>query len=318
MQSTQAGTRAVVLEAPERLSLQHVALKPAGPSDVIVRTRWTGISTGTERLLYTGTMPPFPGMGYPLVPGYESVGEVIDAGPESGHAVGDLVFVPGATCYSDVHALFGGSAGTLISAGERVIPVPAGQDEQAVLFALAGTAWHALQRTPDRAPDLIIGHGILGRLLARLSIASGAAAPLVWETNARRAGGASGYNVVHPDEDDRKDYRSIIDCSGDAGILDQLVARLGHGGSITLAGFYHQPLAFNFPAAFMREVSLHVAAEWQRPDMLAVCDLVSRGALDLNGLITHRSHAEAAEQAYRVAFADADCLKMILDWRDVQ
>jgi myo-inositol-1(or 4)-monophosphatase len=34
----------------------------------------SGISTGTERLLWDGTMPPFPGLGYPLVPGYETVG----------------------------------------------------------------------------------------------------------------------------------------------------------------------------------------------------------------------------------------------------
>ena len=30
---------------------------------------WSGISTGTERLLWSGRMPPFPGLGYPLVPG---------------------------------------------------------------------------------------------------------------------------------------------------------------------------------------------------------------------------------------------------------
>ena len=38
---------------------------------------WSGISTGTEKLLWSGRMPPFPGMGYPLVPGYESVGRIV-------------------------------------------------------------------------------------------------------------------------------------------------------------------------------------------------------------------------------------------------
>ena len=37
----------------------------------------------TEKLLWNGTMPHFPGMGYPLVPGYESVGRVIEAGPKA-------------------------------------------------------------------------------------------------------------------------------------------------------------------------------------------------------------------------------------------
>ena len=59
------------------------------------------VSTGTEKLLYTGRMPAFPGMGYPLVPGYESVGRVVEAGPHSGLRVGQGVYVPGARCYGD-------------------------------------------------------------------------------------------------------------------------------------------------------------------------------------------------------------------------
>ena len=41
-------------------------------------------------------------MGYPLVPGYEAAGEVVEAGPEIGFRVGEHVFVPGANCYGEV------------------------------------------------------------------------------------------------------------------------------------------------------------------------------------------------------------------------
>ena len=88
-------TVAVVLQEPERLGLSRVALLPPGDADVVVDVEWTGVSTGTERLLWSGRMPPFPGMGYPLVPGYESVGRIAVAGPHSGGRVGDRVFVPG-------------------------------------------------------------------------------------------------------------------------------------------------------------------------------------------------------------------------------
>ena len=43
----------------------------------------------------------------------------------------------------------------------------------------------------------------------------------------------------------------------------------------------------------------------------------SAGALSLEGLITHQRPASDARAAYETAFSDADCLKMILDWRDV-
>jgi 3-hydroxyethyl bacteriochlorophyllide a dehydrogenase len=70
---------------------------------VVVDIDWSGISTGTEKLLWSGRMPPFPGMGYPLVPGYESVGRVVQAGPASGTA-GRAVFVPGRRCFGGARA----------------------------------------------------------------------------------------------------------------------------------------------------------------------------------------------------------------------
>ena len=65
---------AVVLQQPEELTLSRLDLDAATDDDLVVDIEWSGISTGTERLLWTGRMPAFPGMGYPLVPGYESVG----------------------------------------------------------------------------------------------------------------------------------------------------------------------------------------------------------------------------------------------------
>jgi len=308
-------TTAVVLRRPECLEISSLELVDAGEDDVVVGTEWSGISTGTERLLWQGTMPDFPGMGYPLVPGYESVGRVLDAGTRAGLCVGDRVFVPGARCFGEVRGLFGGAASRLVVPGKRAIVVNESLGERAVLLALAATAHHALSAEAARAPDLIIGHGVLGRLLARLAIVVGAPAPVVWEVDPVRMAGAVGYSVRHPDEDSRRDYRSIYDVSGDAGLLDTLIGRLGQGGEVVLAGFYSQPLSFAFAPAFMREARLRVASQWQEADMAAVKSLAESGRLCLDGLITHRSRAGDADDAYRTAFGDPACLKMILDWR---
>ena len=299
-------TIAVVLEEPERLALSRLALSPPGEADVVVDIEWSGISTGTERLLWSGRMPPFPGMGYPLVPGYESVGRVIQAGPASATQVGMQVFVPGAR-------LFGGAASVLVVPGERALPISENLGERGVLLALAATAQHAI--AGGRAPDLIVGHGVLGRLLARLAVLAGGEPPVVWESNPTRAAGAEGYPVLHPDADPRRNYRSIYDVSGDAGLLDTLVGRLTPGGEIVLAGFYSERLSFAFPPAFMREARLRIAAQWQDEDLRAVRDLAQQGRLSLDGLITHRQEAAQAADAYRTAFTDPACLKMILDWR---
>lgn len=304
-------TIAVILTEPENLLLQRVDLLPAGEEDVVVDVEWSGISTGTEKLLYTGRMPMFPGMGYPLVPGYESVGRIVAAGPASGQQVGTRVFIPGSRGFKDVRGLFGGAAGRLVSAGKRVVPVDEALGERAVLLALAATAYHAVL---DHPPELIIGHGVLGRLLARITMAMGAPAPVVWESSPARATDAQGYQVLSAETDTRRDYARICDASGDANILDTLIARLRAGGEITLAGFYDR-LSFAFAPAFMREAKIRIAAEWHPADMVALNALIASGKLSLDGLITHRESAESAPDAYRTAFGDAACLKMILDWR---
>ena len=314
-------TLAVVLERPEHLAVKHLDLTPPGHADLVVEIDYSGISTGTEKLLWTGRMPSFPGMGYPLVPGYESVGRVSAAGPDATARVGDHVFVPGARCFGEVRGLFGGAASRLVVDSARVVPVDAGLGERAVLLALAATAYHAVageerQGGSITPPDLIVGHGVLGRLLARMTVAAGFAAPTVWELNAQRRGGAVDYAVVHPDDDARRDYRAIYDVSGDASILDTLIARLAPGGEVVLAGFYSERLSFAFAPAFMREARVRAAAEWQRPDLLAVKELVESGRVSLAGLITHRDRAEHAANAYPVAFGDSACLKMVLDWRE--
>jgi bacteriochlorophyllide a dehydrogenase len=314
-------SHAIVLEQPGRIALAQLPLTSPGDDDLVVKTRYSGISTGTEKLLFNGQMPSFPGMGYPLVPGYESVGVVTDAGARQRHRIGEHVFVPGARCWGEVRGLFGGAAQTLVSAAERVVTVPV-IGAESVLLALAATAYHAVAGGGKRErivpPELIVGHGVLGRLLARMTVAAGGPPPTVWEIHPARCGGAEGYAVVSPDDDPRRDYRSVYDVSGDASILDRLVARLAPGGEIVLAGFYTQPLAFAFAPAFMREAQIRCAAEWQRPDLLAVQQLIAHGRVSLDGLITHLEDPAQAGQAYRTAFDDPGCLKMVLDWRHCQ
>jgi bacteriochlorophyllide a dehydrogenase len=319
-------TLAVVLTQPEQLALERLPLSAPGDDDVVVDIEWSGISTGTEKLLWTGRMPQFPGMGYPLVPGYESVGRLSGAGAAAqklGLHEGDLVFVPGARCFGPVRGLFGGAARRVVVPAARAVPIGAHFDgargEQAVLLALAATAYHAVanagKRHPIVPPDLIVGHGVLGRLLARLTVLAGYPPPTVWERDARRTGDARGYPVVAPADDARRDYRAIYDVSGDAALLDELISRLAPGGEVVLAGFYSEPLRFDFAPAFMREAQIRAAAEWKRPDLLAVRELIESDRLDLDGLITHRRDADQAADAYRVAFGDRECLKMVLDWR---
>ena len=129
---------AILFENPGTLSMRRLDLVARKPGDVVVSIEASGISTGTERLLFCGDMPAFPGMGYPLVPGYEAVGTVVDAGDSDRLSAGTRVFVPGSSGFEDARGLFGASASQLLVADARVTPVPAELGTDAVLLGAGG------------------------------------------------------------------------------------------------------------------------------------------------------------------------------------
>lgn len=301
---------AIVFSGVRDVRLEGLELKPLTEGDLVIDVAWSGVSTGTERLLWSGEMPPFPGLSYPLVPGYEAVGRVVhsEAGPDW---IGADVFVPGASCYQNAVGLFGGSASRLIIPEQRAVRLDRPAQPEDVLLALAATAHHAIAQ--GQLPDLVIGHGVLGRLIARLVIALGGQAPTVWETNPDRCD-ASGYKVIAPDMDARRDYASVCDASGSVLAIDTAIGHMAKGGELILAGFYADRVSFNFAPAFMRELRFRVAAEWADQDMMSVQELLARNTLSLDGLVTHVAEPANAQTAYETAFTQAACLKLVLDW----
>jgi 3-hydroxyethyl bacteriochlorophyllide a dehydrogenase len=127
---------AVVFDNPKQLSLQALDLPSLLEGQVEVAVQYSGISTGTERMLWDGSMPPFPGMGYPLVPGYETVGQVVRAPQGAKLKEGQTVFVPGANCFTGVRSLFGGAASRLVVSDQKILPVANDLGSDAVLFGI--------------------------------------------------------------------------------------------------------------------------------------------------------------------------------------
>ncbi len=306
--------QAVIFEKPGELALDTVSITDPKVGDIVVESRFSGISTGTERLLWEGRMPDFPGMGYPLVPGYETVGEVVDD-PSGQYSVGQMVFVPGSSAYSDVRGLFGGTASKLVVPSERVSLVEHCGTQEGVLLALAATAHHALATPGSKLPELIVGNGVLGQLMARLTVALGGKPPIIWENNPVRRSRDNGFEVIDPSLNGERTFDAIADVSGDAAIVDALAPVLKRGGEITFAGFYSGRISFAFPPVFMKEARFRVAAEWQPEDLAAVQKLLAEEKLSLENLISHERPAEDAGAAYETAFGDPQCLKMVLNWK---
>ncbi len=314
LNQTRHFSEAVVLEKPNELGLKTLQIEEVKSDEILVDIQYSGISTGTERLLYEGRMPDFPGMGYPLVPGYESIGTVEKSGSQSDFLPGEKVFVPGAKCFGDLKSLFGGTASKLVVSSKRVCKVPKETGEEGSLLALAATANHVFSVNGDCKPNIIVGHGALGRLIAKIAVLKGLN-PIVIEANKERRKGNFEYEVIGPLESKKLTGNCVVDASGDSSQLNDLIKFLKPQGEIVLAGFYDKPLSFDFAPAFLREANIRVSAQWTPTDLNIVSGLFATKKINFEDLISHRVAIDSIDSAYEIAFNDSSCLKMIINWK---
>ncbi|MFP3947999.1 MAG: zinc-dependent alcohol dehydrogenase [Gemmatimonadota bacterium] len=180
--------RQLWIEAPGRARIREAILAPPGPGQVLIRTRYSGISRGTESLVFRGRVPAsqgaamrapfqegdFPG---PVKYGYLSVGEVVDvregAGPVDGVGVSDGAIAaggPGSLAGRTVFCLHPHQDLYVVPAG-AVTPLPAGVPAERAI--LAGNMETALNAVWDGNPApgqriTVVGAGVVGLSIAWL------------------------------------------------------------------------------------------------------------------------------------------------------
>jgi len=181
-----AESRAFWTVAPGLGEIRQAALRAPGPGEVLVKALHSGISRGTESLVFSGRVPPsqwqamrapfqegdFPG---PVKYGYASVG-VVEAGPES--LLGRRVF-----CLHPHQDRY-------VVPAAAVTPVPdAVPDARAVLAANMETGvnglWDAAPRLGDRIA--VVGAGVVGGLVAALAARLPGVSVELIDTNPARA-----------------------------------------------------------------------------------------------------------------------------------
>lgn len=314
-----AQTTAVVIAEPGHVETRAVTLRTPGPDDVTVQTAFTSISAGTERMLLAGQMP-HPMLQLPVVPGYETVGQVTAVGERvSADWLGRWVYVGGALCYDGINAAWGGQAATLFTDVRRVVPLDGVAPRHGVLLALAATALHGIDLLDLRPGDrvLVLGQGPVGQLASRFAQGRGAWVASA-DRNANRLARAVGDQIVHVDgqpfpELIGEPVRVIIEATGSMAALMAALPLLAPGGVILLLGYY-QKLDLPYMPLFLKEARLLTAKEWAPGDLARCRDMLASGQLDVAPLLTHELPAVEAAHAYDVALNDPDCLKLVLNW----
>lgn len=241
MSETRTARQLQVL-SPGVAEIVQVGLPAGQAGDVLVRARYSGISRGTEALVFNGQVPPsqytamrapfqqgdYPG---PVTCGYSSVGVVEETGAGAPAALaGQTVF-----CLHPHQDLYRvpASAVTLVPDG-----VPAAR---AVLAANMETAvnitWDARPGPGDRI--VVIGAGVVGLLAAWLCRQSPAAAVTIVDVNPAREAAASALGLAFAGEPPPgADADIVIHASGQPDGLRAALESAGVEGTIVEASWY--------------------------------------------------------------------------------
>lgn len=317
-------SRAVVIPRRNTVELRSVQVLEPRTSDVLVRTAYTSISAGTERMLLDGRMP-HPALLFPVVPGYETVGQVVQIGSRAPKdLLGQWVYVGGARCFRGVNPAWGGQSEFISAEAERIIPLGGIEPATGVILALAATALHGVNVAQVRRGDrvLVLGQGIVGQLAARIAKLQGAQHVAVADRVGVRLAAASADQVIDVTRESldeaigEANINVLIEATGSNPALAGALPLLANHGRVLLLGYYDH---INIPYApvFMREAQILVAREWKfgpDGDLPRARDLIASGELDVSGLLTHRVPLERIQAAYRLAFEDPSCLKLVIEW----
>lgn len=334
--------KAMVLRAPRNLGLDEVEKPRAGPGQVLVRVTSSGIC-GTDLKIYEGAIP----VRHPLIMGHEMSGEVIEAGDGTFRPGQRVVIDPAISCGACFNCRLGqgnlcpsgallgrdangGFAEYLVVPRSHVFPLPDSVDDRtAPLIQVVTVCVHA-QRFVDTFPGqsvVVVGLGVTGQLHVELAKAWGAS-PVIGITRSawkRQLAEQLGADITLPSGADAarsvaeatggRGADIVIECTGKLPAIADAITMARLGGTLILFGVTTATEGkLPFYQLYFKELKIVNPRAATGEDFPPSIDLVARGVLKLDPLITHVLSFTELRKALSMLESDEDQrMKIILE-----
>lgn len=330
----------VVFPEPRKVVIEDRDLQPLEPDDVLIKTRRTMISTGTELTILSGDFPQDSLWAtrwakYPAVPGYSNVGEIKEVGTDVDKSiVGKRV----ASCGK--HSMYN----VVPSNSITLLEDESITDEEAVFFTISAIVMNGVRKSHVSFGEsaVVFGMGLLGQFAARFCRLCGAQPVIavdVAETRLQLVPDDHAIEKVNPKQQDvAKAVESAtkgrmadvgFEVTGKPGLIPAEIATLRKQGRFIILSSPNGKTQFDFsdlcsyPAYTI--IGTHTLShplmetpdnQWtfQRNTELFL-DLLSRKQLKLKSLITHREPFEKAPDIFMTLLNDrSQAMGVILEW----
>lgn len=316
--------RALECTGPRQLTLVERPDPERRPGEVLLAMRRAGIC-GTDMHIYAGNQPYFE---YPRIIGHELSAEVLEADPDSGLGVGDLVYInPYIACNScmacrngksnccralsvlGVHQ-DGGLAHYLSLPRANVVKAEGLDPDQAAMVEFLAVGAHAVSRAGVSARDtvLVTGAGPIGIGVALFAHLRGAGVTVI-DTRAERLDFCARHIGVDTlmvggtvqaelcEQTDGEMFSAVFDATGSPVAMESGFQNVAHGGTYTLVSIVKGRIGFDDPEFHKRETTLLSSRNALPQDFELVAQAMRDGEIPTGALATHRVPIDELPQA---------------------
>lgn len=319
---------ALVITTAKQMELQTYELPTLLPTDVLVRTEYSGVSQGTEVDAYRGVRPE---LTFPTVTGYQSIGIVDAVGSDvTSLNVGDRVLFTTSRLPEPYPATWmaGHVSHAVVSASSRApIKVPDTIDPvEAALTAMVAVGLGGIQQIRVELGDIVFvsGQGLIGQASAQLARARGAVVVTsdLSATRAQLSGLHSADIAVQLGVDDLDAVLHdmapggvdvVIETSGRADQFAPSIDRIHTQGTLLLQGYYKQHIEIDFHPTHIKKPTIAAACGFG--DMALALSLLRWRKVRFRDLVTHLASPTAAPELFaRMEAGDPAILGVVFDW----
>jgi 2-desacetyl-2-hydroxyethyl bacteriochlorophyllide A dehydrogenase len=320
--------RAVVVDAPNEVAYREVPEPTVGAGEVLVRSREAGLCR-TDIEMMTGVFTDPRWVRFPLIPGHEWAGTVVDVGAGvDSVAVGDRVVCEGfIVCHRCRRCRAGetqwceriealgftrpGGYAELVAVPERIVhrlPEHVSFDA-GVLVEPASVVLRGIEKARPEPGEAVgvIGVGTLGALAISLLALHSPSRIVAFgvrdeELELARRLGATDTHLARDDTPEAEELDLVVETAG-APVAVELATQLCRpGGRAVLLGIAGEGRTLTLPSDLLvgKDMALigsiaYPASTWSR-----VVALLAEGVLDLDPVVTHRFPISEFEDAVRL------------------
>lgn len=339
--------KAIVFEKKHKAVLREIEFPEITDDSIVVKTKFSGVSFGTDMSLYEEQAFPSSNLSYPLVPSYEEVGEVVYVGENAPWRNNGKPFKPGdrvmaneVRSFPGLCAAWGGSAAWAVKNPktapypmDEVVAIPENVSyEKAVVAYLGTVALKGIKMVGVNPGDtvMVVGCGCVGLSALQLAGIYGAGRLIAADIHENRLAYARKYTELAIDlsrESNPGDViRSmnggnladvVIECSGNPNAVNPLADYVRPGGRVHLQGQYRAPIVIT---EYQR---------WNCSDLRISCSIatdagckaeilryISEEKFDAELWDAVVPYAQAPEIYEKIAADRYKYLKFIFQWKD--